>query len=36
MLNAILTIAITNAIMFTLGFIAIYKIAKKVDKASCE
>lgn len=36
MLNAIIIIAVTNVVAFTLGFIAIYKIAKKVDKASCE
>ncbi len=36
MLNAILTITITNVIMFTIGFIVVYKIAKKVDKSSCE
>lgn len=36
MLNAIITIAITNVIMFTIGFVVVYKIAKKIDKASCE
>lgn len=36
MLNAIIIIAATNVTAFTIGFIAIYKIAKKLDKASCE
>ncbi len=36
MLNLIIAIAITNVVAFTIGFIVVYKIAKKVDKASCE
>lgn len=36
MLNLILAIAATNVVAFTLGFVVIYKIAKKLDKASCE
>ena len=36
MLNVIIALTITNAVGFTLGFVAVYKIAKKLDKASCE
>lgn len=36
MLNLIIAITVTNVVAFTIGFVVIYKIAKKVDKASCE
>ena len=36
MMNLIIAITVTNVVAFTIGFVAIYKIAKKVDKASCE
>ena len=36
MLNLIIAIAITNVVAFTAMFAIVYKIAKKLDKASCE
>lgn len=36
MMNLIIAITATNVIMFTIGFAVVYKIAKKIDRNSCE